>query len=374
MPPMMRSLPANRRPASRPHGFSLIELMVGVALGLVAVLVISQVFANAEGQKRTTTGGSDAQVTGALALYALQRDLQMAGYGLTANPTAIGCTVKASFNSTAVPDFLLVPARITAGTSNGPDSITIFSAAPTRFSVPAKLTETHAQAGTAFTVQSTLGITAGDVLLAVPEAYSATSTCTVFQATAPLTATSIPHAANAGWNASLSSLFPTAGVASGGSVMNLGAMLRRTYSVNATSLALRAADLTGAAGTEASQDLYPQVLMLKAAYGIDSTGDGTVDSYTRTEPTTNAGWRQVIALRVAVVARSAQYEQAETNGVANWTATALTWNISTGATGCTVDNTTCLSLNLAGLDADWQRYRYKVYDTVVPLRNRVWNP
>jgi len=54
------------------RGFTLIELMVAVALGLLTTLVIAQVFLQSEGNKRTTTSGSDAQVTGALALYALQ--------------------------------------------------------------------------------------------------------------------------------------------------------------------------------------------------------------------------------------------------------------------------------------------------------------
>ena len=34
----------------------------------------------------------------------------------------------------------------------------------------------------------------------------------------------------------------------------------------------------------------------------------------------------------------------------------------------------CMTLDLSHLGADWQRYRYRVYDTVIPLRNAVWNP
>ena len=46
------------------HGFSLIEIMVGVVIGMIAVLVIYQVFAAAEGIKRNTTSAGDAQQNG----------------------------------------------------------------------------------------------------------------------------------------------------------------------------------------------------------------------------------------------------------------------------------------------------------------------
>jgi type IV pilus assembly protein PilW len=52
---------------SSPHtaGFSLVEIMVGLAIGMLAVIVILQVFALSEGRKRTTTSGGDAQSNGA---------------------------------------------------------------------------------------------------------------------------------------------------------------------------------------------------------------------------------------------------------------------------------------------------------------------
>ncbi|MFM2347940.1 MAG: hypothetical protein RL654_2693, partial [Pseudomonadota bacterium] len=44
----------------RQRGVTLIELMVGMVIGLLAVLVISQVAILYEGRKRTITSGSDA--------------------------------------------------------------------------------------------------------------------------------------------------------------------------------------------------------------------------------------------------------------------------------------------------------------------------
>ncbi len=63
-------------------GFTLIEILIGMAIGLILSLVIYNVLSTFEKQKRATTGSSDAQTNGAIALYNIQRDAQMAGFGL----------------------------------------------------------------------------------------------------------------------------------------------------------------------------------------------------------------------------------------------------------------------------------------------------
>ena len=50
-----------RMAGSGQAGFSLVEIMVGLVIGLLATLVILQVFSVYEGQKRTTTGTADAR-------------------------------------------------------------------------------------------------------------------------------------------------------------------------------------------------------------------------------------------------------------------------------------------------------------------------
>ncbi len=47
----MMPIPISRRQ----HGFSIVEIMVGVVIGMIAVLVIYQVFATSEGIKRNIT-------------------------------------------------------------------------------------------------------------------------------------------------------------------------------------------------------------------------------------------------------------------------------------------------------------------------------
>lgn len=70
---------------NRQAGFSLVEIMVGMVISLLGIIIIFQVFAVSERVKRTTTSGGDAQQNGVAALFALARNLKMAGYGLNSN-------------------------------------------------------------------------------------------------------------------------------------------------------------------------------------------------------------------------------------------------------------------------------------------------
>ena len=73
---------ANKIDNLQQAGFTLIELMVGLVIGLIASLVVMQTFSEFEGNKRSTTGTSDAQTSGSIGLYMVQRELQFAGYGI----------------------------------------------------------------------------------------------------------------------------------------------------------------------------------------------------------------------------------------------------------------------------------------------------
>ena len=104
-------------------------------------------------------------------------------------------------------------------------------------------------------------------------------------------------------------------------------------------------------------------------YGKDTNADGSVDTWDNVTPATPAQWLQVLAVRVAVVARSAQYEKEEV------TSTNPLWDVGTAiaiAGTATCGTSKCLSLKVDSL-TDWKHYRYKVFDTVIPLRNMLWN-
>ncbi|MDM0044631.1 PilW family protein [Variovorax dokdonensis] len=366
-------------------GFTLIELMVGLVLGMVTVLLISQVLAVSEGKSRTVASGSSAQVNGALAMFTLQRDIQHAGYGAISSPDATGCSVKAKYGASGAQiTFPLVPVAIDNGADGAADAITILQANTTGSSAPIPVTSNHAASDSSFFVESSLGVQAGDLMIVVPpsllwETDSANWWCTMFSATddstTPLSKTRIPQAAG-NWNQS--SIMP-AGQYVGSSLatqprsylLNMGNMVLRTYSINAGSNLQMTERSTADGSVGAGQELFSNVVNLQALYGKDTDGDGVVDAFNDTTPTTNAEWQQVVAVRIAIVARSTQFEKEEV------TQSAPAWDVGTAATvsGPTTydcNGSKCIALTVIG-DADWKHYRYKVYDTIVPLRNVLWN-
>src|SRR3990167_3252715 len=110
---MKRSgMPSHQLNRHHNTGFSLVEIMVGMVIGLISTIIVMQVFATFEGQKRTTTGGSDAQTNGGVGLYTIERDMRMAGYGFT---DATGCALASSFKATAVDQLVLARVATTEG-------------------------------------------------------------------------------------------------------------------------------------------------------------------------------------------------------------------------------------------------------------------
>ena len=368
------------RPSRR--GFTLIEMMVGLAVGLVATVVVVQVLSFAEGQKRSTTGGADAQVSGALALYAIQRDVQMAGYGFASSPGSLGCALSYSYKGATIAGFpaALVPVTITQGAGGTPDSIRVLSANKTNSSVPTRIIPPGYDPALpakakSFPVTSSLGIKSGDLLVAVSDSPVPVP-CGLFQATADGGAGSVPRADDTtGWNAAGQ---PATAYGDGSYLVNLGQLIDHSYDINTATSAMRQTVFSAGAGNYAINDAQPGIVQLKALYGKCSTCtdtiSGPIDSYDNVTPTTNAGWLQVTAIRVAVVARSGQYEKDAVTSV-DQNSTGILWDVGTAAPvagSATCHGTSnCLTLKLDGT-ANWTHYRYKVYDTVIPLRNLLW--
>lgn len=370
----------------RVQGFTLIELMVGVVLGLLATLVISQVFLQYEGNKRAATSGSDAQVAGAVALFSMQRDIQASGYGLSAWPLAMGCALSAQYDGAAVLNpatDVLAPVLISFGaTAADSDAITVMASGKLGYSVPSNVTATHAQIDSVFTVLSSQGVAVGDLMLAAPSSTDPTVGCTLFAATA-VTATTVSHTAAGSpkWNGS-TAIFPSNYV-SGSALLNMGPNpIRRRYWVNTTSWTLQVQELLTSTGATNAQEMFPQVVLVKALYGKALTATGSVTTYSANTPAGNGDWRNVRSLRVVVVARSAQYEKEEVTTASQlvWDLGALTLdgvtNTKTGVQSTCNTTNTCITLDVSasGPANAWKHYRYKVFDTVIPLRNMVWNP
>ena len=378
----MRTLKSTIGAPRKQGGFTLVELMVGLVLGMLTVLVIAQVLVFAEGKKRSASMGSDAQVNGAMALYTLQREIQMAGYGATSSLDALGCQVKGQYDTDPTKAFALTlaPVVINDGGGNAPDTITVLRGRTTGFSAPVVLSGAALKTDDHFTVASSFGTVVGNMMIAVPKLQGPSTWCSLFSVTndiaSPTTTlgpTVVPHVATATSKWNQNTIFPAGGYVKDDYLLNVGSLLSRDYAINANNL--QVTDRSPVNGVTASQDLYPQIVNLQAMYGkgtLDAGGNVVVDTYDNITPLTNADWRRVVAIRIAIVARSNEFEkEIVTRNAPQWDVGATA--TITGPTTTTCNGTSkCIALGVSQL-ADWQHYRYKVYEAIVPLRNVLWN-
>lgn len=351
------------------RGLSLIEVMVGMAVGLIGITVITQVYLVNENFKRSTTSAGGAQINGTLALYNLERDLRMAGAGV-AHSGVLGCTqlryvISGVYSppaaSSALPTMYMSPVTITQ-TSGLPDSVNVLYAAATDRVLPATLQQSQTNFGTAMAVDSFYGFTSGDLLV-----VAQSNVCTLTQLTAtPATLTpTLAHdtATSSIYNISAGGSFTT--YLTGALVFNLGAApVSRTYSISGGNLI--SSDVLAVAAGGTAQTMVNDIVDLRAQYGKDNgvnnstvshatfvADDGIVDSYDNTTPGTAAAWQQVLAVRIGVLARSSNYVKPDPGLTCSASPATMTWS---GGTFTIPDR--C--------------YNYRVFETVVPLRNMIW--
>lgn len=375
--------PSRQRMAARSlqNGLSLVELLIGLVIGLVATLAISNIFGSFEARKRVIAGGSDAQSSGLLALYYLQRDAQNAGYGLplynSSDPSPLLCSLNTTINQNGAA-INLSPAVIEDGGAAN-DIVRIrYGTSP---SGGASVRATGLM--TSPTLDSRLiGCQVNDVVLfhqtpanpkctlARIEKLNADRTINrLTDLNAAPTANPVTDLNGADWVR----------------FSCLGVWNQYEYQVSA------AYELTRTGGTPSSTQfpdstavpVASDIVGLQAQYGVANTLDTTSTSSTaaaylnRVDQWVNAtgdfgtgmglvNRNRIRAMRIAVVARDGAMQkkavsQACDGGEANlakvclWKADAIPVNV-----------------NLSSI-ANWQNYRYRVYEAVIPLRNMMWN-
>lgn len=345
----------------RSTGFGLVEIMIGMVIGMLGIIIMMQVFALSEERKRTTTGGGDALTEGVMALYALQRDIRQSGYGI-GDVKVLGCNMllRAGVTLTAMAPVTINHASIPAGDANTDTLLVVYgntNGSPQGDGITAQ------PAATQYAVQTPTSYVANDWVVAAPQ----TRTCATTAGGVPvLTLDRVVSVASPNVNV-------TTGVAgmSGGTLFNLGQTPRVVaYAIRSGNLTMcdyTASDCSAAGSTGNAAVWVPianNIVSLRAQYGRDTTGtmDGVVDVYDQTTPTTICNWARTSAVRLALVARSAQFEKTAV------TAAAPVWE---GSSANNPTGSAASPINLTG-NATWQNYRYKVFQTVVPVRNIAW--
>lgn len=335
----------------RASGFGLVEIMVGMVIGMFGIIIMMQLFAFSEGQKRATTGGDDAQNNGAIALYGLQRDILQGGYGAS-DVKLLGCDVllRTGVTLSAMVPVTINPAAIPLGDANTDTVLVVYgnsNGSPQGDGI------TSQPATTSYAVQTPTSFVANDQVIAVPQNRPTTCSLVLDQ---------VANVTN-----------PDVTVATGVANMTNGTLYNLGQAPKILAYAIRGGNLTmcdyttvdcsikqNAVSAATWLAMWPpiasNIVSMRAEYGRDISVpmDATVDVYDQNLPGTACAWSAVYALRVALVARSVQFDKNTlTPSAPTWMGSANTPIVLTA-------------------DAHWQNYRYKVFQTVVPIRNAAW--
>ena len=148
------------------RGMSLPEILAAVLIGMIGMIVIMQVYATSEERKRTTTGTSDAQVNGNLAMFTLENSIRSAGFGMVSNNNnMLGCNTLAYNTNRGDFTILMAPLVITAGAAGAPDSITVIAGSSPTVVEGSKFVA-GANSGADFPLKNAAGFLAGDLVVA----------------------------------------------------------------------------------------------------------------------------------------------------------------------------------------------------------------
>jgi len=343
----------NRRYPNLMRGFSLIETMVGIVIGMIAVLVIYQVYSAAEGIKRNTTSVGDAQQNGLLSSFMLNIELANASNGVAYAIKELGtCPATGNMSTTFRP----IPVVITdGGASTTADSFVVNYSLAQRVVAPVPFAG-NAAAGADYQVQSPNGFKAGDLIVAI----SMGGDC----APSRVTAVSAPDVNGV---VTLTHTGAAVSFTSDAVLLNLGPKgsgQRVAYDVDSSSNVLRSTALwddTGAAGANAPNPIASNVVNMKLVYGIDNGAGGVTWtpatgqwSAANVQAATISNLSKIRAVRIGIVVRGEQWDK--TLGDYTWTL----FEAPVLLTGT--------------IPAAGGNYRYRTYETIIPLRNPIWNP
>lgn len=341
----------------RAAGFSLVEIMVGMTVGLLGILAIMQMFTTSEAAKRATVAGADAQENGLMALFTIERDLRNAGFGVV----SLGCpaiNVWDSASTATPPSVPLNAYPITIerdAPAAGSDRVTVLYSASAYAGAPASITSGMPLSSSILNLNNASGFFNNNIFVVCQTGLAGTM----------LQATQDGQKTGSTWNLQHnpgggnvynppggSNIFPPGGYGAGATVTNMGTMVTRRYYVENNQLMMfNDTPLNVAKGTApaagSGTSLVDNIITIRAQYGRAGGG------FNNTAPTTNT---EVIAARVAVVARSRSRDAA--------IVTPSPLNLWSGAT--TTDG------GQITLTTEQQHYRYKIYQTIIPFRNVKW--
>lgn len=389
----------------RQSGFTMVELMVAIAVGLIVTLAVTGAVLTMGRQFRITGANAAAQGSAQIALSLMDEAGRSAGVGMYNNGQPLCPTLNAAYGGVARSNgAVFLPARIVDGGSNtASDTVTFTLSSAVGALSGTPVLDTTAP-GAAIRVSNAGSLQLND--LALIGAPGANQPCTLFQVTAApttgavcggnaSTCKTLTRATNATYNpAGVFTTAPTFGFSTGGGVVGpavvnrIGSEFRQdAYAVQCGSLVQYNAFVTPtlpactanplAFGTGVNP-IAMDVVQMHAQYGISaSAASDVVTGWVNANAT---GWSsptvadagRVKAVRVVVVTRS---KEPDNTLVTAATCTNETAVVNTGPCSFADAATPVIDLSATAVPAGrtWRNYRYRVHQAVIPLRNVIWS-
>ena len=388
-------------------GFTLVEMMIAMTVGLVLALAVALSMLSMGHQFRLVGAGSAAQVNVQLAVSVMNEAGRQAGAGLYNNGQPICQGFNAWRNGVVVSNgATLMPARITDGGANtAPDSL-LFNGANAIGALSGMPVLEAMATGTAPVVVSDGGLIAANDLAIVGVPGSTTEPCTLFQVSAaPAVGAACggnatqcktlarAQVANVGYNAPASTFtneprygFATAAPVVGPAVvMRLGPEFRQeAFAVMCNTLVqfnafsdvptCSSSPLSFGGGANA---LATDIVQQQAQYGISATAASDVvtswvaASGVWANPSASEALR-IKAVRVVVVARSKEPDGALVSAASCTNSNGV---VNTGP--CSFQDAEAPVIDLSATSVpsgrSWRNFRYRVHQAVIPLRNVIWS-
>jgi type IV pilus assembly protein PilW len=399
-------------------GFTLIEILVALAISLLGALAIMQIYVGSEGSKRAASSLGEAQSGGVIAAYSIEREIQKAGMGF-ANTAALGCMLRSNlgsgFNNLPLQPISIIPAGAGQGHASnlwnippgdaGSDMLAIASGSGSVMTEGGYLKENVASGDSSLPVtviesklgdlskEGAPGVVSGDYLLVA----EADKTCTLgrVQGSAGGMVT-LDFQAQAAYGKKqiltpVTGDVPTPTSDSMAYVLNLGQRLdlsvfavRNGVLTRCDFLANNCSDSSNTDDTAVWTPVANDVVALIAQYGFDTTfsvRNKTVDLYCKSRvapggncPGSDTGlsapganlldqkergcdWARIPSVQLAVVTRSGQYEKDE---------------ISPASLKLWPDSVSVPTTVGPVWTVQDRHYRYRVTHTTSVLRNVVW--
>ena len=395
----MRPSSRHRLAPAPGRGFSLVELLVSMAIGLVLTLAVTRVLLGSQESKLTTTSVNDTNQNSNYLAFLLDRTIRSAGSGYAQRGESFGCVLTAARSGTTIlprsTDFpapfasisrtqRLAPVMVFRGASSAGSDVIAVMTGTAGFGESASSLVKAAGVSGQIQVPNTLGYRANDMVLLT----DGLSPCMVQQVASGFTEIAEQNLALGGIyaNATIGTVNQTTFQDSGSSfALALGSAPTTTTAASANppefklfgvgdNNTLFSYDMLRNDGSNTSVPVADGVVEMRAIFHVDTDSDGDADAWHNPGASTNTGYttsellpvsgttpaptaaaatnlRRIVALRVGLILRTSMPEK-DNVALASYT-------LFAGLAGETTRT----------LSTDERKYRHRVLEVTIPVRN-----